>query len=67
MVGEPLDRIHREQVTNPAPTEPSIYANGVYEPGKSAGATGPGKAEEYRGPLAAYSPWQDKEKASPKK
>ena len=59
IVGEPLEALHREQVENPPDTEPSVYVNGAYE-SRAGGQTNVTRAEPYRGPVAAYSPWLDK-------
>ncbi|KAF4121377.1 Conserved hypothetical, protein [Geosmithia morbida] len=71
VVGEPLDRLHAEQVSRPPETAPSVYSGGVYESGTpAAAAAGSGslaRPEEYRGPLAPYSPWRDAADSAPSK
>ena len=57
VVGESLDKLHREQVSKPAQTAPATYkaASGVYEFKGSID----GKQEPYRGVMAPYSPDKD--------
>ncbi|KAI6785936.1 uncharacterized protein J7T54_006275 [Emericellopsis cladophorae] len=69
VVGESLDKIHQEQSKRPPDTKPAVYADGVYTEQASANSSTAGRAEEHRGPFAAYSPFVGKGKqpmASPK-
>jgi hypothetical protein len=56
VVGDSLDRLHREQVSRPPQTSPAVYTpTGGYEFKGTAAAP----ADEYKGIAAPYNPLKD--------